>query len=1781
MAKGKSSASSGTRKKHARKAAVASGALDEPQVPKEKKQKGKEKGSKRSKEPRKKVYIPPVKPVPVQPDPLDTLGIAQRIPAELLVVLRKLAKKDSVTKRRALEDFHADWVEKSKHDEDVLSILEVVLPVWLHHLPGLFLHPSRRVRQLAVNLHVALLGAPSLGREIAFLLSEGTSSDHADFILGSWLLAAYDVDRQVSVAARGAWQSHVSLRSSGQASGSTSALTLDSAAFSPLWDFVQRVLLDPSGVYLQINPPQPAMPLSAPQSRKGSGKSTPVPRRAEEAPTRTKADDEEESEADRKARMRMGGFGVLEWMLGAQLQLSQDEKAAEEFIGPLENIALWTALYSGQHPPFIHDDEFEAFGWNQPGVRRACWAAVQALLRTYKGRLHGLEQSLSVAILRSAWIEPDAAVRNSMWQPLLTFLKEYPTAWETEARGLHDADDGEDESEDEDEEDEDEDAPKPRSAKAPTSEQKITHSQAYDDFRQFLELGCMGSPVQAYPAVIIVLSTIPPSIFATVPTPVSTLFESFWAAVDGQALSGLDRMAASAAFLSSLLECVVFMVRRLHGEQASALLSESQEDGKQAASELVREQIRRVWEEISSERLKLDEQLAAESLSKTLAALSEIDEGLFRTAWAVLSDVIKVQLITAQQGVPPLVPAALKVFRASAAAESALAQANDQLVNDVTGSTIRRFEEILDQDESVVVDEARLKSLVTILDTFGDDIFADEGLASAIDTTCTKHALRLLTLSPDILLVYLAHRGSSQQCSELWQSILLAVSQRQEESASALRPLLAAAEQGALPDTLRPAGDELDAVVGQLLVSGLSGGTGSGQDLDLLKRVLQHPRYFIRDDCLRGLVSSICSTFAQHAETSLRTQDPAAASLPSLLSILDIITQSDILPLAKDDVTAILPDLFLFSTLVPTLYPSSTLDPQYRLAGDILSRNLTGLASDLRQCVLAVVQQRLQNLLLDLSVPLKPSQLLRLVSDSTFSLGGDLASGIFPGQEELNKMLNDLPTYPLHVSVAVLDPLVLPGDWDEESAESSSEFDRFGYSVYARVVHSLLLHYLDDRDSAKASIWALRHFQALALYAKDAIHVPSATSPVFGTNLGKVALEDIVSKAERLTAYLSNHSIDDGWFSRTVPRLTSGTIDTSDLTEVLLGRLVGPSSDNARESRILYSLLRHLLPDVTKTEADLLIGLARTIEKKAPRASLAIVYAVTQYAPEPPRLDRLRNELAANMLGVHAAKANTEGLWLLRRLAATAPDPESDVVYLPTNRAVNLMKPLQQWITSDEDLDEEVDYQMTTIFMHLAPILQTVPGAHWDLMFDVIENNLENSSLGEPATLPLLHRTLRLVIAIEDLASTNKALRATWLERRAPILTLIRDLVVQKIDNAIDTPLSLCRELALSVIQDLPESLVERGAIAKMSHLLLDASEAVPKMSYKILQASAAKYTEHLVLEASVESEDTISFDLPLELVQLLQSSLPDEELDQTAREQKIFGHMLAWMLIFDLFHNASLKVKVEYINHLRREGLITDYFLPLVFSSLGLYEGMARAFKLDIWAVDEYYLDLTSSETPLRLPLLAAHLYYRALRVVPGLVRSWLADCRDRQLNGTVTTYTSTHFSPAIIRAELEQAKDPAIAAELLSDENLKIRVANSVNEVAASYTVDEYQLELRLRLPADWPLHTVEVTDTARVGVTEDRWRSWVLGVQQILTFRGGSIVDGLAFFKKNVTSHFEGQSECAICYSMISAMDGTLPKKPCKTCKNKFHSGCLYKWFNSSHSSSCPLCRSEIIQ
>lgn len=81
------------------------------------------------------------------------------------------------------------------------------------------------------------------------------------------------------------------------------------------------------------------------------------------------------------------------------------------------------------------------------------------------------------------------------------------------------------------------------------------------------------------------------------------------------------------------------------------------------------------------------------------------------------------------------------------------------------------------------------------------------------------------------------------------------------------------------------------------------------------------------------------------------------------------------------------------------------------------------------------------------------------------------------------------------------------------------------------------------------------------------------------------------------------------------------------------------------------------------------------------------------------------------------------------------------------------------------------------------------------------------------------------------------------------------------------------------------------------------------------------------------------------------------------------------------------------------------------------------------------------------------------------------------------------------------------------------------------AQYVVDEQPMEIAIRLPADYPLHGVEVKDVRRVGVTEAKWRAWLLAVQQVVTSRDGLVLDALTLFKRNVSLHFAGVVDCAI--------------------------------------------------
>lgn len=184
----------------------------------------------------------------------------------------------------------------------------------------------------------------------------------------------------------------------------------------------------------------------------------------------------------------------------------------------------------------------------------------------------------------------------------------------------------------------------------------------------------------------------------------------------------------------------------------------------------------------------------------------------------------------------------------------------------------------------------------------------------------------------------------------------------------------------------------------------------------------------------------------------------------------------------------------------------------------------------------------------------------------------------------------------------------------------------------------------------------------------------------------------------------------------------------------------------------------------------------------------------------------------------------------------------------------------------------------------------------------------------------------------------------------------------------------------------------------------------------------------------------------------------------------------------------------------------------------------------------------------------LSTHVFYRALENVPQLVRNWYEACKDRQLAMSFISVVTRHLSPVLIEHEFAVIRQPGVLKALEND-SLSVRVLSASAEITAKYIIDEQPMEIAIKLPQDYPLRNVEVKEVNRVGVTEGKWRGWMLNVQQLVmsrvstaatTFRSwlhmltielgrssqnGLLLEALKLFKTNVSLHFEGKTECSI--------------------------------------------------
>ncbi|XP_015087754.1 E3 ubiquitin-protein ligase listerin isoform X1 [Solanum pennellii] len=312
-------------------------------------------------------------------------------------------------------------------------------------------------------------------------------------------------------------------------------------------------------------------------------------------------------------------------------------------------------------------------------------------------------------------------------------------------------------------------------------------------------------------------------------------------------------------------------------------------------------------------------------------------------------------------------------------------------------------------------------------------------------------------------------------------------------------------------------------------------------------------------------------------------------------------------------------------------------------------------------------------------------------------------------------------------------------------------------------------------------------------------------------------------------------------------------------------------------------------------------------------------------------------------------------------------------------------------------------------------------------------------------------------------------------------------------------------------------------------------------------------------------------------------------QMDLLAFERiKVF---LAWSLL--LSHVVSLPSSsplrermVQYIQEFATSTVLDCLFqhIPLEFcvpSSLKkkdseLPASVSEAAKCATRAITStsvlFCLESLWPVGPEKVASLAGAIFGLMLCVLPAYVRGWFSDIRDRSTSSAIEFFTRAYCSPPLIMNELSQIKKANFA-----DDNFSVTVSKSASEVVATYTKDETGMDLVIRLPGSYPLRPVDVDCTKSLGISEVKQRKWLMSMMSFLRNQNGALAEAICIWKRNFDKEFEGVEECPICYSVIHTSNHSLPRLACKTCKHKFHSACLYKWFSTSHKSTCPLCQS----
>ncbi|KNZ44547.1 hypothetical protein VP01_904g2 [Puccinia sorghi] len=1376
----------------------------------------------------------------------------------------------------------------------------------------------------------------------------------------------------------------------------------------------------------------------------------------------------------------------------------------------------------------------------EPLVRRAIWTLIHTLTsrqvcrrECFSSLLDTLLPVFSFLAVDAAFTERNFSVQGTMIIALVGLFKIYPALWwatnqSTSTQSLTAGNEAED------------------SVRVENGSSSFRHS-IIEKFYAFLELGCASNPTLLYPALILIVASFPVTVENA-----NHFFAHFWVALESRALrsSGVQGLNE---FYSAWSECLLFFGKKLDDQ----------------ANPLLQDQLDKIWPQLND----FDHQTDAGFNASSSAIIKVMHQSSFASqyAWSHIGTTVQaeederkvlryLQFLSKARISHPQESPGIKSREASVVLCQRILNHLNSLV------------EVTDQAAWIPVLTSILKEESagrTLLESSSIDLlaaFCRDRLPGAVWGGSKPH----YNLFLEVL-----QTAAEGLASPAWIAVM-DLDKFSTELTPIKHSILCGILKCAVKSDVNLPTLELDRFVLEYLEQYLEGNL---RFQDIIEVILTRPKILIQDETVGRMLSVVVNEL--HAQTRLLLHSPHPSTQSKLQTVLPMCN----LQLKHLDGLSATQQYSILSTLKQCAVDLFSVKSLLPLFGDESVKDLVGIAhegyslalqkypaTDLPELHRAIFII-LCDCVTDVQCRIHPFDLVEILRD-------------FLGQQHCELDVKDfLRMVPIgDINDNTLASLFSPRKFPPLLPVINCLIHDFPYgeievdisltNKYDRIALAILDLFAQDRQLAQVHLWLWGHCMYIGELARY-----SSGSSIGGQDhrLSQDELDSIVHAVETTTTYLVSSlsvNVTPTWHGDLVIKMDKPENHIASETDPLKALILSLAIDSRREfikdlatvalHKVLSTLFKY--SDTSANDLKKWQTFLQQIQSSHSNLCLSLIRSLKPYLFTDESFQKYQNRLAAKLTDVPSTQAKTEGLHLIQLLCATAPPPDSAHIFLPQQRAVFLLQAVSGWLSSDDELGHEVNLKLLELYSDLAPIVQTVMGAHWDQMVDLIEINLEEASWEDEDSLLLVWQSCLLIKTLQSIMKHNIALKNYIGPQVQGLLKLVLDLFCSA---PLRSTMTATIAPILHVIEDVlnddeAQSLYSEVPISSLVNSIYSPSIRSSILALTIAQTAVKHLVNNLAVEIELIPESAIS-PLPEELLNAIQAS----------KYQHPTATLMGWLLVFSYFHNASSRMRNSYSSQLREANLVSENLIPLLHAVLQVAE-RGKPINISIWDVPSFDFSLLESAMLKPIPL-AAYVYFLALRTIPSQIRSWWEDCRNKQLSITVVSFISRQFSPILISHELGKFKEPA-TLQSLTDENMSIKVSSVIKEVKVTYTVDEESMEIVIRIPSDYPLQPVEVLDIRKVGIPDTTWRAWLLVVQQSIVNHNGSIADAIGLFKKNISLHFEGVEACAteftekfcvisklpsiVCYAIISVVDRSLPSKACRTCRNRFHPSCLYK-------------------